>query len=384
MHPTKTFPLVANLSLVVCYFQAILHPLNALSQEPWRVVVRQEHDDGCKSYRIPGLAVTTRGTLVACFDVRWDSAKDLPANIDVGVMRSSDLGRSWGAMTLALDYDKQLPGAAGNGVGDAAILVDRRSGDLYMAALWSYGNNGWHGSGPGLDQQSTGQLVITKSSDDGATWQPAFSITPQIKQPEWKLCFQGPGSGIQLEDGTLVFAAQYRDAVGKPSSCFISSHDGVSWKISPAAIPGDPPTSEAQLAIAGSNQLVMTMRNESRGPKRLWSSWNWKATLQDGSWSPHWSAVDDPVCMASLISLPSGILLCSHCDSKKRERISISYSRDQGSTWSQPKLLDSRPSAYSCMALLPDGTVGILYEVGDQHSTQTLTYANFSASWLGL
>ena len=59
-----------------------------------------------------------------------------------------------------------------------------------------------------------------------ATWSKPVSITPQIKRPEWRLCFDGPGNGIQTRNGTLVMPAQFKDAGGKPYSCFIFSRDG--------------------------------------------------------------------------------------------------------------------------------------------------------------
>lgn len=352
------------------------------AQEPLKTVIRREGDDGSKSYRIPGLAATKQGTLIACFDIRWTSSKDLPADIDVGVMRSTDGGQTWSKMITAIDYDKTVAGSMGNGVGDAAILVDQRSGIVYLAALWSFGNNGWFGSSSGLEKETTGQLVISRSLDEGQTWQAPISITPQVKQAQWKMCFQGPGAGIQLADGTLLFAAQFKDDQGKPSSCFIHSLDGQQWSISPAAIPGIPPTSEAQLASIGEKSVLITMRNESRGSKRLWARWNWNDRVSDGSWSPFWEQVQDPVCMASLIAHPSGLLILSNNNSNKREKMTIRFSEDRGQTWSSGRMLDSRPSAYSCMANLADGSIGILYEVGEKNSVETLTFARLTLDWL--
>jgi len=348
-----------------------------------RVIVREAGDDGSRSYRIPALAVTPRGTLIAAFDIRWNGTGDLPANIDVGVRRSTDLGETWGPMIVALDYDQAVPDSRGNGVGDPAILVDQRSGHVFIAALWSQGNRGWHGSGPGLEPAETGQLVIARSTDDGLTWEAPRSITSQIKDPAWRLLFNGPGAGIQMVDGTLVFPAQFKNAENQPASCFIYSQDaGETWQISPPAIPGTPLTSEAQLAQLSDGSLLITMRNESRGPQRMWARWQWEDQLSNGRWLDVRTDVVDPVCMAGLLRHPSGVLLLSNNNSQRRERMTIRYSRDDGGTWSDGRLLDARMSAYSCLANLPNGEIGILYECGDRDSVETLTFARFPLEWV--
>lgn len=348
-----------------------------------RVVIRRGGDDGSKSYRIPGMTVTPKGTVVTCFDIRWNGSGDLPGNIDVGVMRSTDNGDTWGPMIVAMDYDQHVPGSSSNGVGDPAILVDRNTGHLFIAALWSFGNNAWNGSKPGIEPTETGQLVIARSTDDGLTWEAPRSITTQIKQKEWRLLFNGPGAGIQLTDGTLVFPAQFKDANSKPSSCFIYSKDqGENWHISPAAIPDTPRTSESQIVQLGDGSLLMTMRNETRNPQRAWSRWQWEGDLAKGSWVDTRLDVLDPVCMAGLTRHPSGVVLLSNNNSNRRERMTIRYSKDEGQTWSDGKLLDPRRSAYSCLATLANGDVGVLYECGDTGSADTLTFARFPLEWV--
>ena len=213
-------------------------------------------------------------------------------------------------MQRIIDYDAAEPGTRGNGVGYPCIFVDSKTGTLFVAALWSRGNRFWHGSGPGLTPDETGQLVIVKSDDDGPTWSKPVSITPQVKDPAWKLCFQEPGSGIQLSDGTLIFPTQFKGAGGIPHSCFISSIDhGTTWTISRAAIPGKQPTSESSIAEMGDGLLLLSMRDELNTGRRLWARWNWKGQLNEGQWSEPWSAVTDPTCMASLLHHPHDELL---------------------------------------------------------------------------
>ena len=276
-------------------------------------------------------------------------------------------------MHRIMDYDTTVPGSKGNGVGDPAVLVDAKTGHIFVVALWSKGARGWNGSGPGMSPEETGQLVMVKSTDDGLTWTPPVSLTPQIKQPEWRLCFNGPGSGIQLRDGTLVFAAQFKDADNVPHSCFIQSRDGgVTWTISPPAIPAKPPTSEAQIAECRDGALLLSMRDESRSGKRAWARW-------DGAkWSEPWLDLPDPTCMASLIRHPSGALVFANpADAKRRIALTIRSSADDGKTWSTGRRLDAGACMYSCLSVLRDGRLGIVYE-----NSQGLAFARFSMEWL--
>jgi sialidase-1 len=358
----------------------------AKRDEVFRTILRRQGDDGVHTYRIPGLATTPKGTLIAVFDVRHRSVGDLPGDIDVGMMRSTDNGKTWSKMRVILDFDKDELKSRGNGVGDPAVLVDRKTGRILLMALWSHGNRAWNGSGPGLSPDETGQLVLTRSADDGTSWSPPTNITQKIRgrDPKWRLCFNGPGKGIQLKDGTLVFAAQFRDAEGAPHSCFIYSSDGGdTWTISPPAIPTGPPTSESQIAELADGSLLLSMRDESRSGKRAWAIFSWTNDLSQGTWGEAWFTVSDPTCMASLVRHPTGRLLFSNPNSaKRRVALTIRASTDDGKTWSDGRLLDPRPCAYSCMTVLNDGSIGGLYECGDNSSNETLAFARFPLEWV--
>lgn len=61
----------------------------------FRHTLRRRGDDGVDTYRIPGLAVTSKGTLIAVFDARNQNGGDLPGDIDVAMQRSTDGGATW-------------------------------------------------------------------------------------------------------------------------------------------------------------------------------------------------------------------------------------------------------------------------------------------------
>jgi sialidase-1 len=189
-------------------------------------------------------------------------------------------------------------------------------------------------------------------------------------------------------DGTLVFAAQYRDSAGTPHSCFIFSGDGGgTWTVSaPAIAAGNPdaaPTSESQIAQLPDGSLLISMRNEAKTGKRAWAVYRWKDGLPDGQWGDPWFRVADPTCMASLVRHQAGLLLFSNPNSAKaRVALTVRASVDGGMVWTDGRVIEPGPSGYSCMTILGDGSIGILYETGRNTELETLTFTRFTLDWL--
>ncbi|MDB4777849.1 exo-alpha-sialidase [bacterium] len=354
------------------------------------VALRKAGDEDVHTYRIPGLATTNEGTLIGVYDVRWSGGRDLPGNIDVGMSRSTDGGRTWEAMKVIMDMGSD-PKWHGDGIGDPSLMVDRKTGTIWVSATWSHGNRSWVGSGPGLKPEDTGQWMLVKSEDDGVTWSDPINITTQVKKPEWSFILQGPGKGITMSDGTLVFPAQFQDPPNKndkkanrlPHSTFIYSRDnGATWATAMGAWDD---TTEAQVIELSDGELMLNCRN-NRGPKRaimttsdLGQTWEKHAT--------HVKALVEPgSCMASLVNVGRELgwreirsefnhefLLFSNPDSLQgRNHMTIKASKDSGATWPTEfqLLLDEEGGAgYSCMSMIDAETVGILYEGSQAHMT---------------
>lgn len=199
------------------------------------VGVRHAGDDGSAAFRIPGLATTNKGTLLGVYDVRYNSSVDLQEHVDVGLSRSVDGGKTWEKMRLPLAFGETggLP-AAQNGVGDPSILVDTKTNTTWVVAAWTHGmgnQRAWWSSYPGMDMNHTAQLVLSKSTDDGKTWSEPINITDQVKDPSWYFLLQGPGRGITMQDGTLVFPIQFIDSTRVPNAGIMYSKDrGETWK----------------------------------------------------------------------------------------------------------------------------------------------------------
>lgn len=336
------------------------------------IALRKPWDDGIHSYRIPGIATTNTGTLIAVYDNRYEHSGDLPANIDVGMSRSTDGGYTWEPMKVVMDMGEPQEN---NGVGDPAILVDPATNTIWVAALWSKGNRSIAGSKPGLSPDTTGQFVLAYSQDDGITWSEPFSITEQIKNPIWHLYFNGPGAGMVMQDGTLVFPSQYWDETTRPSrvgiphsSIIYSKDNGKTWH---SGVGAKRNTTEAQVVETTPGTLMLNMR-DNRGYFRSVAT----TTDMGQTWTEHhtsWSALPDPVCQAALIkervavgNTEKDVLFFSNVNSSgRRVDMTVKASLNLGESWSPEHelLIDERPCyGYSSMSKIDEHTIGLLYE----------------------
>lgn len=344
------------------------------------VGVRHAGDDGSAAFRIPGLVTTNKGTLLGVYDVRYNSSVDLQEHIDIGLSRSTDGGKTWEKMRLPLSFGEYdgLP-AAQNGVGDPSILVDTKTNTVWIVAAWTHGmgnQRAWWSSHPGMDLNHTAQLVMAKSTDDGKTWSAPINVTEQVKQPEWYFLLQGPGRGITMQDGTLVFPIQYIDKTRIPNAGIMYSKDrGSTWHIHNHARTN---TTEAQVAEVEPGTLMLNMRDNRGGSRAVYTT-----TDLGKTWKEHESsrtALIEPVCMASLISvkakdnaLGKDLLIFSNPNStNERKDMTIKISTDGGKTWSAEHqlLLDEGYNwGYSCLTMIDKETIGILYESSVAHMT---------------
>lgn len=334
------------------------------------VPVRNSGDDGVYAYRIPGLVTTKKGSLLAVYDARYHTAYDLQEDVDVALSRSVDGGRTWEPMRVIMDMGEWggLPQSQ-NGIGDPSILVDEVTGRIWCAALWTHGmgnSRAWQASQPGMNpEEETGQVILVYSDDDGKTWSKPQNITPQIKDPSWRLILQGPGRGTCMQDGTLVFPIQYVDSLAMPHASIIWSKDrGDTWKI------GTPPqenTTESQVIQLQDGSLMLNMRDNKGKSRAIYTTWDLGETWREHSSSR--SALQEPVCMASLIKTTykgkEVLLFCNPNSTETRKDITIKVSLDGGLTWKEKNqvLLDDQPCwGYSCLTVVTPGVIGVLYE----------------------
>ena len=331
--------------------------------------VRSSGDDGVAAYRIPGLVTSKKGTLIATYDIRRKNAYDLQGDIDVGISRSTDGGRTWGPMTVAMDMGRWggLPEDQ-NGIGDPCILVDEVTGDILLFAAWTHGKPAqaaWWSAGDGFEPSETPQLMMARSIDDGLTWSKPENLTRQIKEAAWRFTFQGPGRGITMADGTLVVPFQHQEADRTPAAGIMYSRDhGTTWTVHEYAKIN---TTESQVAEVEPGVLMLNMRDNRKTGRAVYITRD-----MGNTWEPHSSdgKLVEPVCMASLLKFGNMLLFSNPADGKDRRNMTIQISLDGGVTWPRKLLIDEGYSwGYSCLTMIDKDTVGILYESSQAHMT---------------
>ena len=343
-------------------------------------------------YRIPGIVVTPRGTVLAYCEARRKSSSDW-GEIEVHLRRSTDGGETWSAPRQIAHHGDRVAGTSGNPIHDReqtvnnpVAIVDHQTGTIEFLYCVNYA-----------------RCFAIRSTDDGESWSSPLEITAAFegfrKGCDWKVLATGPGHGIQLKSGRLVVAVWLayggvRDHHPSVTATIFSDDHGKTWQAGEIAVPDegdfeDP--NETMLAECSDGRVLLVIRNEGKVSRKILTFSSDGAT----GWSkPRFhEELWEPICMASLLSIPDrpGMLVFSNPHSLardaqgreipggrgKRENLSLKISYDNGTTWPVNRTLEAGRSAYSDLAVLPDGTLLCFYEAENR-----LKLARISLDWL--
>ena len=152
------------------------------------------NSDGYMLYRIPGIVVTAKGTVLAYCEARKNSTSDW-ATIDIHLRRSTDGGKTFAEtkkIALVAGPIQRHPAALALKLGkpddvtynNPVAIVDK-SGAVHFLFCLEYM-----------------RCFTMKSDDDGQTWSKPVEITATFdkfkKDYDWKVLATGPAHGIQL------------------------------------------------------------------------------------------------------------------------------------------------------------------------------------------
>jgi sialidase-1 len=362
-------------------------------------------EGGYKMYRIPGIVVTKKGTVLAYAEARRHSGNDWDT-IDIVVRRSTDAGRTFSPQQViarvtgeirrnpvAIERKQALPGDVT--YNNPAAIVDR-SGAVHFLFCMEYM-----------------RVFYMRSDDDGKTFSQAVEITAAADalrpQYAWRVVATGPGHGIQLRRGRLLVPIWLALGTGgnghHPSvnATLVSDDHGASWRAGEIAVPGTaqfPDPNETDAVELADGRVMLNVRTEAKENRRT------VVTSKDGArgWSEPRLQRDlpDPICFAGLVRFSTkkhggrNRLLFSNPEnltradgrntvSKDRKNLTVHLSYDEGGTWPVKRALEPGSSGYSDLAVLPDGTILCLYETGagpGSFPNRKLVLARFNLEWL--
>jgi sialidase-1 len=339
---------------------------------------------GYKLYRIPGIVVTKRGTILAYTEARrtgngdWDS-------IDILMRRSTDGGATFSPQAVIA----RAPGR----IERSSVAVERNQGKP--------GDVTYNNPVAIADSNSAVHFLFCveymrafymRSDDDGQTFSVPVEITGVFDQfgPEyaWRVIATGPGHGIQLRSGRLLVPVWLALGTGgnghHPSvnATTYSDDHGATWHrgdIVMLSTPRFPDPNETSAVELEDGSVMLNVRTQASENRRT------VVTSKDGA--THWSAprlmedLPDPICFASIVRLTSNRILFVNPDSLvRRVNLTVRLSYDEGRHWTVKRTIEPGATGYADLAVMPDGTILCLYEAVSATHDEML--ARFNLEWL--
>jgi Neuraminidase (sialidase) len=223
---------------------------------------------GYELYRIPGIVVTQKGTVLAYCEARKSASGDW-GTIDILMRRSTDGGRTWSPVRKIVLPPKKVqknPVAIAQNIGkpgevtvnNPVAIVDHKTGIIHFLYCIEYA-----------------RCYYMRSDDDGLTFSKSVDITPTFdafrSEYDWKVLATGPGHGIQLDNGRLLVPVWLSTGTGghahRPScvSTIFSDDQGKTWQRGEIVV-GHPPLKNPSETVAVQlvdGRVMLNIRHES-------------------------------------------------------------------------------------------------------------------------
>lgn len=345
-------------------------------------------------YRIPAIATTKNGNILAMTDYRPCGGDIGFGRVDLRYRISNNNGMTW-SQELALAEGDGITGSATCGYGDAALVADSRSGEVIVVCVTG---NTVYGHAT-TTRQNPNRVAILRSFDNGHSWTKPEDITESIYSlfDESKL---GPvaslffGSGRIAQSRMVKHGKYYRiyaALCARPGGNRVVYSDdfGRTWKAlgdihtSPAPAGDEPkieelPNGDVVLSSRAWGGRIYNIYKyiSRRKATGVWSEPVNSAEMEGGVKAEK-NACNGEILMVDVLSTVTGkpVTLCLQSVplGPGRSRVGIYYKplysdmyfstpTQFASNWQGPYEVSKLPSAYSTMIQQPDGRIAFFYE----------------------
>ncbi len=351
-------------------------------QEVESLPIFEAGQNGYGIFRIPGLVVTAKGSVLAYCEARKSSGDW--GQIDISLRRSTDGGKTFSAIQMLPLPEGKLernPAAVAKKLGKEGeltlnnpVAIAAKDGAVHLLYCVEYM-----------------RCFYLRSDDDGVTFSKPVEITAAFDalKPSyaWTVLATGPGHGIEMKIGRLLVPVWLSLGTGggahRPSavSTIYSDDAGKTWRAGAIVCNNPEPLinpNETCAVQLNDGRVLLNMRSESKANRR--------AVSMSADGSTNWSnpefveELKEPICFASMVRLsetPPRILFANPDNlessknaepkpgtSRDRKNLTLKVSSDEGKSWALMRVIDPGASGYCDLAVLPDGTALCLYEKG--------------------
>lgn len=358
-------------------------------------------------YRIPALASTHTGDLIAMSDFRYCKADIGYGRVDVHARISPDYGKTWGREFPVVE-GSAVHGAVDCGFGDAALVADRESNEVLLITVC--GETVY--SAQSTTRQNPNRVALFRSHDNGKTWSDYQEITEDIYSlfdkstlgPVQSLFF---GSGRIFQSRQVKVGSHYRiyaALCARPNGNRVVYSDdfGKTWKAlgdtnrSPAP-KGDEPKCEelpdgrvvlSSRVTGGRYYNIYTYTNVAKG-KGNWDEVAFSGSENQGTVAKE-NATNGEILILPAVRKSDGkqlhLALQSVPLGPDRRNVGIYYkvvdeidsAAQLAQNWQGPLQVTNMSSAYSTMVPQADGTIGFLYEELTHGAGYCIVYKNLT------
>ncbi|SED96005.1 sialidase family protein [Streptomyces sp. TLI_105] len=347
--------------------------------------------------RIPAVVTSKTGVLLAFAEgrTRLDSTgcHDVGDN-DLVLKRSLDGGTTWQALQIVVGGSDEL--AHGN----PAPVVDAVTGRITLL----YSSSDWNHDPVKPSRTGYERTVhAVHSMDGGVTWS-ASAPQPQLKAAGWGWVSTGPGHGIQLSrgphHGRLIVPGDHT-AGGDTTAggqLYISDDGGLTWTLGATSEASKSGAYPAELTVVETVDGNVYVNARNSAPTHCQTNEHRLAAVGTdggGAFAAPFTQVADldtsPV-FGSLLRLHavdqdgkpdqllySGASRLGPSALEDRRELAVRSSYDEGKTWQTVgTLVSAARTGYSDLTLLPNGSIGIVYETAGNIPHGNVAFAAFT------